>query len=115
MKKTPKKPQNVWLYHPSSTHKDLAQTLPKLINNPSDALEWMAEGITYLLSKTDETDDPKSYRLIRCLPTTYKLITYDLTNCTYSFLEENNILPLENGYQRSQILVRFPNKVTSFF
>lgn len=45
--------------------------------------------------KAGETDDQKNYRPITCLSTTYKFILSVLTNCTYSFLDENNILPLE--------------------
>lgn len=55
------------------------------------------EGITYNITKTCETDSPKNYRPITCLVTTYKLITSSLINCTYSFLEENSILSLEQN------------------
>lgn len=48
-----------------------------------------------------EIDDPKNYRSIKYLSTTYKLITSVLTNYTYSSLNENNFLPLEQiGCQR---------------
>lgn len=42
-----------------------------------------------------ETDVPKYYKPITCLSSTYKLIAPLLTKCTYTFLDENNIVPLK--------------------
>ena len=55
----------------------------------------MCEGTTYLLTKSNDTKDPKSYRPITCLSTTYKLLTSVLTDRTYSHLEQNDLFPLE--------------------
>ena len=57
--------------------------------------EWMCEGITYLLAKSNDTKDTKNYRPITCLSTTYKSLTSVLTNKTYSHLEQNNLFSLE--------------------
>ena len=51
--------------------------------------------MTYLLPKNNETKNPKNYRPIACLPTTYKVLTSVITERTYTFLEGNNLLPQE--------------------
>ena len=45
--------------------------------------------------KSNDTKDPKNYRPITCLSTTYKLITSILTDRTYSHLEQTITFPLE--------------------
>ena len=55
----------------------------------------MCEGATYLLAKSNDTKDPKNYRPITCLSTTYKLLKSILTDKTYSHLEQNDLFPLE--------------------
>ena len=67
----------------------------KLCKNSGKAPKWMCEGTTYLLAKSNDTKDPKNYRPITCLSTTYKLLTSILTDKTYSHLEQNNLFPLE--------------------
>lgn len=64
------------------------------INNPNE-VPWIIEGISYLLPKESETEDPKNYRKITYLSTTYKLITSGLTKCTYAFLDESHSVSLE--------------------
>ena len=56
---------------------------------------WLTNGITFLLPENDETDEPKNYRPITCLSTTYKLLTSIITESAYSHLDLNNIFPLE--------------------
>ena len=48
-----------------------------------------------ILAKSNDTKDPKNYRPINCLSTTYKLLTSVLTGRTYSHLQENDPFPLE--------------------
>ena len=36
--------------------------------------EWLTAGVTYLIPKNENTGNPKNYRPVTCLPTTYKLI-----------------------------------------
>lgn len=100
LKKSPKqkspgndKVPNFWFCHLSSFHKTFTQISSMLVNNPKEIPKWITEGITYILAKRGETDDPMNYRPITCLPTTYKLISSVLTSCTYTLLDEN-ILPL---------------------
>ena len=78
----------------TSTHKVLTHTLSQTMKNPEEIPEWLAKGITYLLPKVSETNNPKNYRLITCLSTTYKLLTsimtfthihsYNIKNCYHT-------------------------------
>ena len=61
--------------------------------NPELTPKWFTQGVTYLLTKSNETNAPKNYRPITCLPTMYKILTSIITERTYSFLDNNNILP----------------------
>ena len=65
------------------------------METPENAPDWLSEGITYLLPKTKETKNPKNYRPITCLTTTYKLLTSILTERTYNFMESNELFPIE--------------------
>ena len=69
--------------------------LTNTLQNPETAPEWLTEGTTYLLPKTQETQNPKNYRTITCMATTYKILTSIITKRMYTFLEENSILPQE--------------------
>ena len=84
-----------WLNTLSSSHVLFTSLLNEIMQNPEKIPEWMCKGTTYLLAKTNDTKDPKSYRPITCLSTTYKLLTSILTDRTYSHLEQNDLFPLE--------------------
>ena len=66
-----------------------------ILKIPETAPEWLTEGTTYLLPKSQETQNSKNYRPITCLTTTYKILTSIITERMYTFLEENLILPQE--------------------
>ena len=53
--------------------------------------QWLVNGITYLLPKSDETINHKNYRGIICLKTIYKILTSILTEYTYSFLIDSGL------------------------
>ena len=57
------------------------------MKNSQQIPERLAKGITDLLVKTSETNNPKNYKPITYLSTTYKLLT--------SILEEKELLPCE--------------------
>ena len=86
---------NLWLNILTSTHKVLTHTLSQTMKNLEEIPEWLAKGITYLLPKVAETNNPKNYRPITCLSTTYKVLTSIITERTYSFLEQKELLPYE--------------------
>ncbi|XP_066930549.1 uncharacterized protein [Clytia hemisphaerica] len=89
------KVQNFWLNYLPSMHRALTFFLNELVGNPNSIPEWLTEGVTYLLPKSEDTKNPNNYRPITCLNTIYKLLTSVLTERMYSFLEDNSILPTE--------------------
>ena len=91
---------NFWLNGLSSSHVTFTRLLNEIMQNPEKAPKWMCEGTTYLLAKSNDTKDPKNYRPITCLSTTYKLLTSVLTDRTYSHLEQNDLFPLEQKWCR---------------
>ena len=38
--------------------------------------EWLKAGVTVLIPKTENTGKPNNFKLVTCLPKTYKTITY---------------------------------------
>ena len=86
---------NFWLKYLESLHEDMAREYTKIIENPAEMPEWLTDGLTILLPKTEETKNPKNYRPITCLPTMYKVLTSILADRTYTFLSEHQLLPSE--------------------
>lgn len=78
-----------------SLHQDLTNAYNDCICNPETCPDWLTIGITYLLPKTEDTKNPKNYRPITCLPTTYKILTSIITERVYKHLDENDLLPKE--------------------
>lgn len=89
------KVHNFWLKYLTSLHKQLLWAFNKILKEPDNMPGWMTEGTAYLIPKSRETRNPKNYRPIACLPTTYKILTGILCNRIYSHLQNNQILPEE--------------------
>ena len=66
----------------------MALNFTNILQNPETAPEWLTEGATYLLPKSQEIQNPKNYRPITCLTTTYKILTSIITERMYTFLEK---------------------------
>lgn len=64
------------------------------MKNPQNRPAWLAEGITYLLPKSEGTKHPQNYRPITCLPTMYEILTSIVARRMYQYLELN-LLPAE--------------------
>ena len=60
----------------SSLYNVLVSLLSDEIKNPEDSPALLSEGIAYLLLKTNDIVNPKYYRPITCLSTTYRLLTF---------------------------------------
>ena len=82
---------NFWLHTLSSAHAKLASNLNSIMKEPNLTPKWLCHGATYLLAKSSETENPKNYRPITCLSTSYKLLTSILTDRTYMHMDEQNI------------------------
>jgi len=65
---------NVWLNQLTATHKHIAALCTKLIEE-DQIPEWLTAGVTLLIPKNENTENPKNYRPVTCLRTIYKLIT----------------------------------------
>ena len=86
---------NFWLDTLSSTHMQLAINFNNVMKDPTLAPKWFCQGITYLLPKSKDTENPKNYRPITCLSTLYKLLTSILAERTYKHMEQQDIFPIE--------------------
>ena len=84
---------NFWLDTLPATHTNLAKNLNKIMQFPNETPKWFCQGTTYLLAKNIDTANPKNFRPITCLSTSYKLLTSILTERTYKHIDEQNIFP----------------------
>ena len=87
---------NFWLKSLTCFHEDIARSYSKILKQPEESPQWLTEGVTYLLPKTEETAKPKNCRPIICLPTLYKILTSVIADRAYEYLDENELLPKEH-------------------
>ena len=66
---------NFWLNSFDSIYNSITNCLNKAMINPELTPKWFTQGVTYLLPKSNETNIPKNYRPITCLPTMCKIPT----------------------------------------
>ena len=69
---------NFWLNTFDSIHENMTNCFNRAIANSETNPQWLTQGITNLLRKFNETNIPKSFRLITCLSTMYKILTSKL-------------------------------------
>ena len=70
---------NFWLKQLTALHQHLLNTYNQAIEHPASLPNWFTTAQTYLLPKCKGTDNPKNYRPIACLSTSYKVLTSILT------------------------------------
>jgi len=94
--KTPGRDQipTFWLKQLTTTHNHIAEIFNKLTEAGS-ILEWLTAGVTYLIPKNENNGNPKNYRPVTCLPTTYKLITSIISRRMQKHMDKENVLPKE--------------------
>jgi hypothetical protein len=83
---------NFWLRKLTATHKYLVTLFNKLIEEDQTP-EWVIEGVTLLIPRNENTDKPKNYRPITCLPMIYKLITSIMSRRMQRYIEDQNLMP----------------------
>ena len=88
---------NFWIKKFSSIHCVLASQFQELLENPADIPLELCSGLTYMIPKSDKTDDPKEYRPITCLSTVYKLLTKILCEKINNHLNHHNIIAREQN------------------
>ena len=86
---------NFWLKNIDKLHADLAREYNTILKEPDKCPEWLTQGLTFLIPKSNDTNEAKNYRPITCLPTMYKTLTSIITDRTYLHLEDNRLLPNE--------------------
>ena len=56
---------NFWLKQLTATYKHMAAPFNKLIEE-DQIVEWLMAGVTFLIPKNENTDNPKNYRPVTC-------------------------------------------------
>jgi hypothetical protein len=88
--------QGYWFKYFSVFHSRLARQFNELLNGEKEIPTWLTNDKTFLCPK-----DPKkgaavdNFRPISCLPVMWKLLTGVVTESLTVFLEENDVIPLE--------------------
>ncbi|CAH2099489.1 unnamed protein product [Euphydryas editha] len=86
---------NYYIKYLTSVHKYLASLFTNIVSGKEPLEEWFTTGKVILVPKNENTEDPKNWRPIACLPSMYKLLTSVLANVLYSHCQENNIIAVE--------------------
>ena len=86
---------NVWLKQLTALHQHLLNAYHQAIEHPESLPNWFTTAQIYLLPKCKDTENPKNYRPIACLSTSYKVLTSILRERSYTHITKNNILPEE--------------------
>jgi len=85
---------NFWLKQLTATHKHIAALFNKLIEEDKIP-EWLTAGVTFLIQKNKNTENPKNYRPMTCLPTIHKLITSIISRCMQKYMDDEILMPKE--------------------
>ncbi|XP_030747689.1 uncharacterized protein LOC115876144 [Sitophilus oryzae] len=86
---------NFWLKKFTASHESLARCFTKALNDPTTLPRHISEGITYLIHKKGDQNNPHNYRPITCLSVFYKLLTAMVNDKIYQHCESNNIFAFE--------------------
>jgi len=85
---------NFWLKQPTATHKHNATLFNKVIEE-NQIPELLMAVVVFLIPKNGNTENPKNYRLMTCLPTIYKLVTSIISRHTQKYMDDENLMPKE--------------------
>lgn len=93
--------QNYYLKYLTSAHKYIAQLFNKIVKGIEPVDQWFTTGRVILIPKDQNTQDPKNWRPIACLPTMYKVLTSVIANELYIHCDKNDIIaPEQRGCRR---------------
>jgi len=94
--KAPGKDQTAhfWLKQLTATHKHIAALFNQLTEE-DQIPEWLTAGVTFLIAKHENTEKPKNYRPVTCLPTIYKLMTSIISRRMQKYTDDENQVPKE--------------------
>ena len=83
--------QNYWWKKLKGTWKSLLNCFSRWVEQPDEIPQWLAQGRTVLLPKTEELGNEKNYRPITCLNTCYKIFTGMIGNYMQEHAARNDI------------------------
>jgi hypothetical protein len=86
---------NFWIKRFTATHSYLAHYFNQFMEDAGNIPDFLVKGITYLLPKSRDCEDPSKYRPITCLCTIYKIYTACVAEKIYKHLETNKLLAEE--------------------
>ncbi|XP_044751668.1 uncharacterized protein LOC123311664 [Coccinella septempunctata] len=93
---------NYWWKNFKSTHQQLAVLFHKALDDPTTVPNAFTAGVTHMIPKGNNINDPKKYRPITCLPTVYKFLTGVLTKHIWRHVNKHQILSREqNGCRKN--------------
>jgi hypothetical protein len=55
-------------------------------------------GVNFLMTKKENTENPKNYRPVTCLSTMYKLITSVISRRMQTYMDDENLIPKERKF-----------------
>lgn len=88
---------NYWWKHFTSIHNTVASLIRKALLDPSSVPGFFTLGVTYLIPKDGDKNNPKNYRPITCLPAVYKILSAVLTKSITKYLRDNNLMAQEQN------------------
>ncbi|XP_030762684.1 uncharacterized protein LOC115887411 [Sitophilus oryzae] len=83
---------NFWWKQITSSHNALARQFSESLIKPACIPEFFTRGITIMLPKTGDLQEPKNYRPITCLPTAYKILTSIMTKKIGEYVSQHQIM-----------------------
>ena len=89
--------QNYWWKKLKGEWKSLLKCFDRWVEQPDEVPQWLAQGRTVLLPKTEELDNEKNFRPITCLNTCYKIFIGMIGNYMKDHAVRNGI------WDRSQL------------
>lgn len=89
---------NYWWKHFTNIHGVLSSILKKSLTDPLSLPPYLTQGLTYLIPKAGDLQNPNNYRPITCLPAVYKILTAVITKHINKDLRTNNLMaPEQDG------------------
>ena len=79
----------------TATHSYLAYYFNQFMEDARNIPDFLVQGITYLLPKSRDCEDPSKYRPTTCLCTIYRIYTASIAEKIYKHLETNKLLAEE--------------------
>ena len=81
---------NFWLKQLTATHRHIAAIFNKLIEE-----DQIPEWLNFLIPTNENTENPKNYRPVTCLPTMYKLISSVISRNMQKYVDDENLIQKE--------------------